>query len=65
MDEPVEPAETDSGHQISDFDSESCPENPEPLPITRVSVVETPSFSVSGETRRRLLMGAVWRLSGH
>lgn len=42
--EPVEPVEVDSGQQISDFDSESCQENPEPVATTQVSHVETPSF---------------------
>lgn len=43
MDEPVEPVEADSGQQISDFDSESCQESPEPDPTTDVSLAETPS----------------------
>lgn len=45
VDQPGEPLEADSGQRISDVDSESCHESPEPVPTTHVSPVEAPPFS--------------------
>lgn len=65
MDKPEEPVEADSGEQISDFDSESCQENPEAVLTTHVSHGEAPSFPVSRESRTGVLMVAVMCLHGH
>lgn len=68
LDDPEEAVEADAGQQISDFDSESCQENPEPVPTAHVSPVEPPSVSVSGGNQKVCAHGGcyapTWTLDG-